>query len=138
MKNTKSYFKRVIATLLIAITVVMPFCSQTAEAATVWRSTSAYKKYYSWVGIPVFTIGVKGDYRVKNNKKITKRANARCASSTLYPGWSIKKEKAKWVIKQPNYSVLRNNSTFFYGLNTQWIEVGIQSYAIELNKTVYP
>lgn len=120
--------------MLLLISMLLLF-STSVFAATKTASKSVTRK--SWVGIPVYTIGVKGDYTT-NGKKISKQTNARTANATHYPGWSCKKKSAKWVSKGSKSSTVRNNSNFFYGLETQWIKIGIQSYDDEIQITVKP
>ncbi len=122
-------------TFVLVLSLIMTCFAVPACAAT--KTASASKTYNSWCGIPVFTIGVKGDYNT-NGKTLSNWKNARCANSTHYPGWSCTYKKAKWAVKGAKSSTVRNNSTFFYGLDTQWIKIGIQSYDKEINKTVKP
>lgn len=68
------------------------------SAATTSKTASKSRIEKSWVGVPVYTIGVKGDYKT-DGKKLSGWSNARCNNSTHYPGWSCTKKSAKWVEK---------------------------------------
>lgn len=124
--------------IISALALVMIFTNVVSvSAATTSKTTSKSRTEKSWVGVPVYTIGVKGDYKT-DGKKLSGWSNARCNNSTHYPGWSCTKKSAKWVEKGKKKSKVRNCSTFFYGLDTQWITIGIQEYDDEINKTVKP
>ena len=136
MRNLFKKFRRKLVVFSFIFVLTLLLCAQTTSAAS-FRTASAYRTYKSIVGLKVFTIGVRGDYKV-SKKKIVNWTNARAVNSTHYIGWSCKKKSAKWVHKGAKSSKLRNNSHFYYGLNTQWVKLNIQSYDIELNKTVKP
>lgn len=127
--------KKIIATLLVASMTVSSLVG--VGAATTSKTAKASRTEKSWVGIPVYTIAVKGDYKT-NGKKLSGHSNARTANQTHYPGWSCTKRTAKWVSKGTKSSTVRNNSTFFYGLDTQWITIGFQSFEDEIQKKVTP
>ncbi len=128
--------KKKILTGILALTIV--FSNVTgAMGATTSKTASNSRTEKSWVGIPVYTIGVKGDYKT-NGSKLSGWSNARCCNATHYPGWSCTSKSASWVSKGSKSSKVRNRSTFFYGLDTQWLKLGIQSYDDEISKTVRP
>ena len=57
-----------------------------AEAAAGYRTASNSFTVKSWVGIPVYTMGVKADY-YSNGSRITNHYTARANTATHYPGW---------------------------------------------------
>ncbi|WP_455950775.1 hypothetical protein [Eubacterium sp.] len=127
--------RKLIICFIVTSLIITSFAG--VSAATKSKTASNSRTQKSWVGIPVYKIGIKGDY-CTDGKKLSKWSNARCNNATYYPGWSCKSKKAKWVVKEKKSSKVRNNSTFFYGLDTQWITVGLQSYDDEISATVKP
>jgi len=133
---TEKYYKIIIA--LIAALFIACFVKvtmNTALAAVGNNTASSSRTVKSWVGIPVYTVGVKGDYYF-NGQSLSKWSNARPANSTHYPGWSIKSQKANWQFTGAKSSTVRSYNTFFYGLNTQWVKIGIQTQYEEQAVTV--
>lgn len=132
--KSKKIKKRIIGALACALIIANV---SSVSAAVETKTAKNSRTETSWVGIPVYTIGVKGDYKT-NGKKLSGWSNARCNNATHYPGWSCTAKSASWVSKGEKKSTVRNCSTFFYGLDTQWITVGIQSYDDEISKSVTP
>lgn len=125
--------------IALALTLVLASSCFTnvASAKTTTKTVTATRTVKSWCGIPVYSIGVKGDYTT-DGKKLSNQKNARAVNDTYYPGWRCTSKTAKWVSKGKTSSTVRNNSTFKYGLDTMWVKVNIQSYQEELNATVKP
>ena len=107
-----------------------------AEAAAGYRTASNSFTVKSWVGIPVYTMGVKADY-YSNGSRITNHYTARANTATHYPGWSVQSKSAAWTYKASTYSIVTAWATFFYGLDTQWVKVGIQSYDESIRAYAY-
>ncbi|MCI8410617.1 MAG: hypothetical protein HFJ09_15375 [Lachnospiraceae bacterium] len=128
--------------ILSAIAIAIAMCtivtsSMSISAATGYRTVTNSRTQKSIVGIPVYKIGVSGQV-YSNGKKLSKWSDAKCLNATYYPGWSVQSQKASWTIKDKDYSKVTNTSTFFYGLDTQWVKIGIQSNTDTISKTVTP
>ncbi len=118
-------FKRVSRALVVSF-IVAALSMTTFNVFAASKTAQASKTQKSIFGIPVYTKGVKGDY-VTNGTKITSYGTVRSANSTHYIGWSVQKEKASWVTKGTTSGKCRGTATFFYGLDTQWVKLNIQS-----------
>jgi len=92
--KSKKIKKRIIGALACALIIANVSSVSAATAKTV----SASRTQKSWLGIAVYTIGVKGDYKT-NGKKLSGWSNARCNNATHYPGWSCTAKSASWVSK---------------------------------------
>jgi|GEM_PF-2917279 len=125
------FVKKVSKSLLIGFCVITLLLTGGNVVNAASKTASASYTQKSWVGIPVYTKGVKGDY-VTNSTKITSYGTVRSANSTHYPGWSVKSQSAYWVTKGTTSGKCRGTATFFYGLNTQWVTVGLQSNYTEI------
>lgn len=127
----------------IALTCMLLMATLVATTGTTFAKSKGYhtaqdkRTEKSIVGIPVYTIGVSGQYYT-NGKKVSKQSDATCLNSTHYPGWSVKEKDAKWTIKNAKKSQVKNTSIFFYGLDTQWITIGIQSYTDTISAYATP
>lgn len=107
-----------------------------AEAAPGYRTASNSFVVKSWVGIPVYTMGVRADY-YSNGSRITGHYGPAAATATHYPGWSVQSRSAAWTYKGSTSSIVTAHATFFYGLDTQWVKIGIQSYDETIRATAY-
>lgn len=60
-------FRRKLVVFSFIFVLTLLLCAQTTSAAS-FRTASAYRTYKSIVGLKVFTIGVRGDYKVSKKK----------------------------------------------------------------------
>ena len=136
LKKTKRKSFLAFAFTLMMLTSIVASGAAFAKSAG-YYTTSNSRTAKSIVGIPVYTIGVSGQYYT-NGKSVSKQTNATCLNSTHYPGWSVQSQKASWTLKTASKSIVTNTSTFFYGLDTQWVKIGIQSYTEQITANATP
>ncbi|MFV0406941.1 MAG: hypothetical protein ACK5LN_08995 [Propioniciclava sp.] len=98
-----------------------------AQASPGYHTARSSYTQKSIVGIPVYKMGISADY-YGNRSRITDWYDTKAETATFYPGWTVTSKSAKWTRKGKTKGTARAWANFFYGLDTQWVKLGIQSY----------
>lgn len=125
------------AALVVSIFVAPIQYSNDASAAVKTKTVSGYDNYYSWAGLKIFTVGVKGFYD-SNGRKVTSFGKVSPEHNTNW-AWSIASETAYWTSeKNTSQAQAYAKGKFVLGVSTSLVTIGVQTVTKSITVTGKP
>lgn len=136
MFSTPKAISRLAITAVVGVMTTLGFCSAAQAQSAGWHSANNSEYYYSHVGILDASLGVSGDYYT-NGSSITKWGSVYAYPNTYVPFTSYSGVSQSWRYKTSTSGYAYAQATWKFGLQTQWIELNVQTYTDSVSAYAY-
>lgn len=127
MNVTSKRFNKFMIVLFIATMLIFTLDPIYGKAGTTLRATYNRVQFYSWCGIPIFSLAAQGYYYTSNNKITSYSTTRSLPTINFLSPWTSSNESSSWIYKSDTRGTVEAVARFrlMLGIATNDFSLGL-------------